>query len=192
MSEKPKSSRTKEPRKITEKSLRNIALYYLQRYASSRENLKRVLMRRVLRSAQIHEIDMDEASGWVDALVEQLASSGMVNDLTYAEGRMRALFRRGVSPNGIRQRLQQKGVEGDAIEQVMNTLYAANYDPNLKAAIKLAKRRRLGPYRLAEKRQERQDKDLAALARAGFDYQTAQKVIRAETTDDLDDMLDKD
>jgi regulatory protein len=55
--------KSKTPRKITEHSLRNIALHYLQRYASSKENLKRVLKRRVMRSAQFHvDLDTEEAS----------------------------------------------------------------------------------------------------------------------------------
>jgi len=52
-----------------------------------------------------------------------------------------------------------------------------------------ARRRRLGPYRMPEVRAERRDKDLAALARAGFDYDTARRVIEAETLDDLDRLL---
>lgn len=146
-------------------------------------------MRRVIRSAQFHDLDSEEASGWVDRLVEQLAASGLVDDRLYAEGRMRALFRRGVSPKGISQRLQHKGVDSDLVEQVLSELYMDSADPNLEAAIKLARRRRLGPYRQPEKREERRDKDLAAVARAGFDYQTARKVIYAETVSDLEDLL---
>ena len=145
MIDKIKQPNSRTPRKITEKSLRNIALHYLQRFSSSRENLKRVLMRRVIRSSQFHDIDTNEASGWVDRLVEQLAASGLVDDRLFAEGRMRALFRRGVSPKGIRQRLQQKGVDAELIDQVLADLYLESRDPNLEAAIKLAKRPVIAP-----------------------------------------------
>ena len=193
MFEKSKSSKSKTPRKITESSLRNIALYYLQRYASSQANLKQVLKRRVMRSAQFHDdLDTQAASEWIESLVEQLAKSGMVDDRTYAEGRMRALFRCGVSPKGIAQRLNQKGVDATLIQEVIAELYRETSDPNLMAAIKLVKRRRLGPYRLPEKREERRDKDLAAVARAGFDFQTARKVIYAQSTEELDEMVSSD
>ena len=192
MLEKSKPAKSKTPRKITESSLRNIALHYLQRYASSEENLKRVLKRRVMRSAQFHEIDSEEAARWIETLVENLAKSGMVDDRTYAEGRMRALFRRGVSPKGISQRLNQKGVDAALIQEVIAELYTETSDPNLLAAIKLVKRRRLGPYRLPEKREERRDKDLAAVARAGFDFQTARKVIYAQSTEELEEMINPD
>ncbi len=189
--EKPKPSarkKTRGPRKITESGLRNAALHYLQRFSSSQENLKRVLMRRVLRAAQVHETDMDQASQWVDTLVDSLAQSGLVDDRLYAEGRTRALFRRGVPPNAIAQRLRQKGIEQDLIDSVLSGLYAETANPTLLAAIKLAKRRRLGPFRSPDKRAERQDKDLAAIARAGFDYETARKVVFADSIRALDDL----
>lgn len=188
MSDKPKPPRPKTPRKITESSLRNIALYYLQRYASSRENLKRVLMRRVYRSAQVHDIDMEEAGGWVEKLADQLTKSGVVDDQVYAEGRTRALFRRGVSPRGIARRLQEKGVTEDIIDRVIRQLHEQADDPKLLAAIRLAKRRRLGPFRDSATRGPRFDKDLAALARAGFDYQTAHRVLSAASVDELREM----
>ena len=176
----------KTPHKITENSLRNIALYYLQRYASSKENLKAVLKRRVMRSARYHAIDIKEVSVWIEALVEQLDKSGLVDDQTYAEGRMWALFRLGVSPRNINQRLIQKGVNSGLVQQVIAKLYTEILDPNLSAAKKLVKRRRLGPYRKPNKRKELQDKDLAAVARAGYDFQTARKVIYAESIEKLE------
>ncbi len=188
MAEASKKARANTPRKITESTLRNIALYYLQRYASSSENLKRVLMRRVHRAAQFHEMDISESEIWVDQLVQRLVHTGVVDDQAYAEGRMRALFRRGASPRTIAQRLKEKGVDDDLIEQTLSTLRDETSDPNLLAAIKLAKRRRLGPYQTEQRRADRKDKDLAALARAGFDYQTALKVIDAPSVEDIEQM----
>ena len=188
MPDKTRPAKSKTPRKITESSLRNIALFYLQRYSSSQENLRQILMRRVHRSAYVHEMDIGEASAWVDQLVDQLAESGMVNDETYAEGRMRALFRRGLPPKAIAQQLRGKGIEAELIETTMAKLYEDATDPNLLAAIKFAKRRRLGPYRKQNDRNDRAEKDLAALARAGFDYGTARTVISAGSEQDLDEL----
>ena len=47
-------------------------------------------------------------------------------------------------------------------------------------------RRRLGPFRAAPERQERRERDLAALARAGFGYDVARRVIGAETPGDVE------
>ena len=65
-----------------------------------------------------------------------------------------------------------------------------NTDPRkreLAAAIALARRRKLGPYRAEKDRKDRRLKDLAAMARGGFDYQLARKVIDAVDPDTLDD-----
>ena len=47
----------KPPTRMTETSLANAALFYLSRYASSSGNLRRVLMRKVARSAAYHGDD---------------------------------------------------------------------------------------------------------------------------------------
>ena len=51
----------------------------------------------------------------------------------------------------------------------------------------LARRRRLGPFRLPEQRADRRTKDLAAMARAGFAFDVARKVIDATDPDALDE-----
>jgi len=68
---KPKSKKEfKPPRKPTAQRLANIALHHLDRYASSAENLRRVLERRVFKAARHYEhFDMDAAKGWIDALM---------------------------------------------------------------------------------------------------------------------------
>ena len=54
------------------------------------------------------------------------------------------------------------------------------------AAARYARRRRLGPFRAAPEREERRQRDLAALARAGFAYDVARRVIEAETPGDVE------
>ena len=54
-----------------------------------------------------------------------------------------------------------------------------------QAAVALARRRRLGPFRKKE-RKEHRNRDLAAMARGGFDFDLARKVIDAEERDIID------
>jgi regulatory protein len=177
------------PKPATAKHLENAALYYLERFASSAANLKRVLMRRVERSARLHGTDRAEGAASVEAIVARFVRSGLVDDRVYAEGRVGALFRRGVAPRSIRAALGAKGIATETIEAALATLEVAG-DPELIAAATLARRRRLGPYRAAEARAERREKDLAALARAGFGYDVARRVIDADDPTDLEAMTD--
>jgi regulatory protein len=125
----------------------------------------------------------------VDDIVARFVRSGMVDDRVYAEGRAAALFRRGTAPRAIRAALGAKGVAAPTIEAVLGTLGNGG-NPELVAATALARRRRLGPFRPAETRAGRRNKDLAALARAGFGYDVARRVIDADDPDMLESMTD--
>jgi len=177
---RPGERRRRSPRKATPKSLENAALHYLQRFASSAENLRRVLMRRVEKSARAHGTDRAEGATAVDAIVARFLAAGMLDDRAYAEARAGTLHRRGAGARKIRATLQQKGVGAEAIEAALEALLRETSEPELAAAVNLARRRRLGPYRAPDERAERREKDLAALARAGFSYDIARRVIEAD------------
>ncbi|MGE4221186.1 MAG: regulatory protein RecX [Alphaproteobacteria bacterium] len=172
-------------RKATRQSLENAALHYLERFAASTESLRRVLMRRVERSARAHGTDRDEGAEAVAAILARFQGAGLLDDATYAEGRVASLHRRGVSARGIRRQLAAKGVDRETVEDVLAQLAADTPDPDLAAAIAYARRRRLGPWRGTD-RADRRDRDLAALARQGFSYQIALRVIDAPDPDTLE------
>ena len=174
------------PRKATNSYLRNAALYYLERFATSSANLRRILLRKVKRSVRHHGTDEAEGAAAVDALIAGFEASGLLNDRAYAEALVDSLRRRGGSTRAIRAKLMAKGIDPEIVNQAL-VVDAEDYrEPELTAALALARRRRLGPYRAPEKRQETRQKDLAALARAGFSYDIARKVIEAETAEELE------
>ena len=59
-------------------------------------------------------------------------------------------------------------------------------DPDLAAAAAYARKRRIGPYRPEGERQSQADRDLAALGRRGFSYETARQVLAAEDPCELE------
>ncbi len=170
------------PRLATPERLTKAALHYLERFATSRDNLRRVLMRRVVTSARLHGTDPDEGAGVIEDLLDRLAAQGLLDDATYAEGRVAALRRRGASERLVRLKLRGKGVEDDHIDAALGR-WAEDTDgddPEFAAALNLARRRRLGPFRDPDRRAETRDKDMAALARAGFDPDVARRVIETD------------
>jgi regulatory protein len=56
----------------------------------------------------------------------------------------------------------------------------------MQAAVAFARRRRLGPFRVKD-REEKKARDLASMARAGFAYALARKVIESTDPDALDE-----
>lgn len=180
---KPRARR--KPRKITPDSLGRIALHYLERYATSSENLRRVLIRRIRRSAEAHGTDPDEQMPHVDALIVRYQQAGLLDDQAYARMRAESLHRRGTSGRMIRMKLAAKGVESDAIDDALESLTDLVANTDLSGACNYARRRRIGPWRRRD-RSEHRDRDLAALARQGFSYDIARKVIEAEDPEMLE------
>ncbi len=74
----------------------------------------------------------------------------------------------------------------DDIDAAIASLRELCADPELAAARHFARRRRLGPFRAAAERQRHAERDLAALARAGFSYRVARSVMAAKTPEDLE------
>jgi regulatory protein len=183
---KPKRAGRRAPAKVSARSLENAALHYLERFSTSSEGLRRVLLRRVQRSAHFHGTDAAEASGWVDAVIEKMQAKGFLNDRLFAEGRTRTLLAQGVPLRAIRMRLREKGVVDDIAADVLALVAEDNGDVDVAAAVALAKRRRLGPFRAGAERPARRDKDLAALARAGFGYDVARRVVDAASPEALE------
>jgi len=192
-----KPRKTKVPRKVSRSFLMNAAVYYLQRFAASREGVRRVLMTKVRRSLAHHGGDAEEAARWVEEVLDTLQKQGFLNDAAFAEARARSLAARGTAGRAIRMKLAQKGVDRDTIDDALAALaeevgyrtgQGEEANPDLTAAVAYARRRRLGPYRLdPDARAERREKDMAALARQGFSPDIALKVIDAEDLAELED-----
>jgi regulatory protein len=164
------------PRKITAALLNNVALHYVERFASSAANLRRVLMRRVQR-AEHHGSDPAEGAALVEALILRFQQSGLIDDRRYAEAKAASLHRRGGSRRAISARLAQRGVSGPLIAATLQALTDEAGDTDLVAACAFIRRRRLGAYRVVAGRPANLEKDMAALARAGFSFEIARKVL---------------
>ena len=160
-----------EDSKIGPELLERWALQYLGRYASSAENLRRVLTRKVRRRS-FGEIAA--TAPLIDDLVARYRKSGLLDDAAYAVARADSLHRRGESLRAMRARLAAKGVSAADIANAVSGLQANAPDPDLAAACAFARRRRLGPFRRAAVDHAR---ELGAFARAGFSRRIAEAVL---------------
>lgn len=169
--ERPPGSRP-VPRRITADYLRRAALYYLERYSVPAAQLQRVLLRKVERSCRHHELDPQAFRMVVDEIVASCVSSGLVDDRRFAEARAQSLRRKGRSARAVAAGLAAKGVGRDLVAQVVT----ADPQVELETARAAAKRKRLGPWSRGDRAARRQ-KDIAALARAGFSLTIARAVV---------------
>jgi regulatory protein len=167
----------KPPKPLTKERLEKAALAYLERYASSAANLRRVLTRRAQRSAGVEgSADLDTARGWIEALVARYQGAGLLDDRAYAEAQARSARRLGRSRRAIGERLKAKGIDAETASAALTAADEDAAEPDREAALAFARRRRIGPFRKTA-RAEHAQRDMAALARAGFSYDIARDVI---------------
>lgn len=187
MAEKIYHTGKKAPKKITGSYLENAALHYLQRYATSAANLRRILLRKVKKSCDFHQMPADEFTPMVDALVARYAASGLIDDTVFARGRVATLRRLGLSKQAIMAKLGAKGLSEAQISAALAEIDSErdDADPELSAARAYARRKKLGPYRSKPATDETRQKELASLGRAGFSYETARRAL--EQSEDADD-----
>jgi regulatory protein len=171
----PGMYKQRAPKPVTAERLEKAALFYLGRFASTRANLRRVLLRKLDRAEDLPPEAKAGLTAVIDRLLARYEASGLLNDAVFAEGKIASLRRRGDSQRTIRQKLALKGVEKEVAEEKL----AEDEQDDLGAAWAFARRRRLGPYR-TDKRAEFRQKDMAAFGRAGFDYRTAKTVVEGE------------
>lgn len=175
-----RGSKRRGPREATRENLERAALSYLDRFDSTAENLRRVLLRHVHRSARAHGTDVEEGRRIVGELIARYRDSGLLNDTRYAATMARGLRDRGQSARAIRHKLQARGVPDDALARAIDDAGIAGPEQELVAARVFAKKRRLGPFRPPEKRLENRRRDLAALARAGFGPDVARAILQMD------------
>ncbi|MEN0062531.1 MAG: RecX family transcriptional regulator [Myxococcota bacterium] len=175
----------KAPRRISAPYLARVTAHYLERYATSKAHLRRLLLRRVHRSARHHEADPEPWIELVDEELDRLERLGFLNDDAYAADRARALHRRGAGVRKIQMALREKGLASEVIEDAIAQLGEGGEDPDWVAACTFARKRRLGPWRREDADDDRRRKELGRLARAGFSFDVARRIVDAESEEAL-------
>lgn len=165
-------------RKITPQRLKNIALYYLKRFESSVANLRSVLQRRVNDYAyQNKEFDRGEAYQWIEDILADFQRYGYLNDSRYAEIKIKDYMSAGKSVRYIKGKMREKGID----EEILSALLEDQEYDEFEAAIKLAKKKHIGPFRTDEEALfENRQKDMGTLVRAGFSYDVVRRVVGYE------------
>jgi regulatory protein len=179
-------------RPITAKYLQNAAAFYLERYPSTAEGLRRVLNRRVAKARMLDAPIMDDVKQAIETVVAKFVDAGVIDDKAFAQTKARSLHRRGTSNRVTRQKLKMAGVDSETLDKAIvalgEELHADPAQREWQAAIAHARRRRLGPFRTTDDRADKRQRDLASMARGGFAYELARKVIDAADPDALDEL----
>ena len=157
--------------------LHELALFYVGKFATTRAKLAAYLNRKLRERGWEGEAPPD-----VDRLVERLAASGLVDDALYALSKSRSLSERGYGAARVRQSLRAAGV-GEEDGAAAHELAA---DEAAAAALRFARRRRIGPFADAIPDRAGRERALAAMIRAGHGFELAKTLVDAEPGSEID------
>lgn len=154
--------------------LKALALAYVGRYATSRAKLGDYLRRKVKERGW-----GDEAPPAIEGLVARFAELGYVDDRAFAASRAASLGRRGYGGRRINQALHAAGIEAEDRTEANEI---AERDAR-EAALRFARRRRIGPFAAVPLDPAARRKALAAMLRAGHAMDLALDIIGASAED---------
>jgi regulatory protein len=186
---KPRSAedKPKRPPNVTRLGLEGAALRYLERFDCSVARLRKVLSERVAKAARAGVAEAEAAPAIVEQILERYQESGLIDDQRFAKNFAERAQERGTSRRMIEQKLRARGISADTVEGLLPRHESAQSE--LESAQAFARRRRLGPHRKPETREAYRRKDLMAMARAGFNYDTASRVIGVGNSSSGEDEL---
>jgi regulatory protein len=152
------NTQKRKPPPLDQARLRALALHYAGRYATTRAKLATYLNRKIRERGWDDEVQAD-----LESLVAEFADLGYVNDAGFAEARSRSFVRRGFGT----RRLAQDGA----------WISAENF----------ARRKRIGPFATEMASPEVKQKQLQAFLRAGHGWELAQRFVKAEPGDVIEE-----
>ncbi len=174
----------KKTLEVTVDEMRNFALAYVEKYAPSKQQLKTYLLKKYLKIS-VPNVKKQDVNDLIDIVLSDLEKSKFVNDRFYSESKAKSMIQRGSSINKIRNYLIGKGINDEFIKETVNQIQDNNSDQDFFSAIKICKKKRIGPARTEDNRSLFYKKDISLLARNGFDFETSKKVMDIEKEDFL-------
>ena len=174
----------KKPLEVTVEEMRKFSLSYLEKYAPSKQQLKTYLLKKYLNKTALN-IKKQDIMGLIDIVLSDLEKTKFISDKFYSETKAKNLIQRGSSINKIRNYLISKGINDKYIKETILKINENNEDQDFFSAIKICKKKRIGPSRYQDNRPLFYKKDISILARSGFDFETSKKVLALEKEDYL-------
>ena len=156
--------------------IRSSAYSYIEKYSPSKQQLKTYLLKKLIKKDQ-KKLIKKEIFNLIDSVIATLIDQKFLSDRYYSDAKSKAFYRRGYSLNKIRYNLIKKGIDQKYIKDSISKIKENESDPDFFSAIKVCKRRRIGPNREESNRSLFYKKDISILARSGFSYETSKKVL---------------
>ena len=168
--------KNKKDLEATIDDIRKYAYSYLEKYSPSKQQLKTYLFKKIVKRG--YKIsDKKGLMHLIEEVILTLENQKFINDKYYSDSKAKFFLKKGYSLNKIRYSLINKGIDERYINASISKIKENETDPDFFSAIKVCKKRRIGPYREEGNRSLFFKKDISILARSGFSYELSKKVL---------------
>ena len=168
--------KNKKDLETTIEEIRKFSYSYLEKYSPSKQQLRTYLFKKLVKKNQKIS-SKKEIFNLIDSVITSLDDQKLLSDKYYSDVKSKAFLKRGYSLNKIRYSLIKKGIDEKYIKASISKIKEDESDPDFFSAIKMCKRRRIGPNREEGNRSLYFKKDISILARSGFSYEVSKKVL---------------
>jgi len=168
--------KNKKDLETTIEEIRKFSYSYLARYSPSKQQLRTHLFKKLVKKNQKIS-SKREIFNLIDSVIASLVDQKLLSDEYYSDAKSKAFLKRGYSLNKIRYSLIKKGIDEKYIKASISKIKENESEPDFFSAIKICKKRRIGPNREESNRSLFYKKDISILARSGFSYEISKKVL---------------
>ena len=168
--------KNKKDLETTIEEIRKFSYSYLERYSPSKQQLRTHLFKKLVKKNQKIS-SKREIFNLIDSVIASLVDQKLLSDEYYSDAKSKAFLKRGYSLNKIRYSLIKKGIDEKYIKASISKIKENESEPDFFSAIKICKKRRIGPNREESNRSLFYKKDISILARSGFSYEISKKVL---------------
>ena len=168
--------KNKKDLETTIEEIRKFSYSYLARYSPSKQQLRTHLFKKLVKKNQKIS-SKREIFNLIDSVIASLVDQKLLSDEYYSDAKSKAFLKRGYSLNKIRYSLIKKGIDEKYIKASISKIKENESEPDFFSAIKICKKRRIGPNREENNRSLFYKKDISILARSGFSYEISKKVL---------------
>ena len=168
--------KNKKDLETTIDEIRKFSYSYLEKYSPSKQQLRTYLFKKLVKKNQKIS-SKREIFNLIDSVIASLVDQKLLSDKYYSDAKSKAFLKRGYSLNKIRYSLIKKGIDEKYIKASISKIKENESEPDFFSAIKICKKRRIGPNREENNRSLFYKKDISILARSGFSYEISKKVL---------------
>ena len=134
--------KNKKDLETTIDEIRKLAYAYLEKYSSSKQQLRTYLLKKFLNKNQKIS-SKNELLSLIDVVISSLIDQKLISDKHYSDSKSKVFLRRGYSLNKIRYSLIKKGIDEKYVKASISKIKENEADPDFFSALKICKKRKI-------------------------------------------------